>query len=134
MKKVLPILLLVLLLCTSFLLLNHSPVFAGEWLGFHTITYESSQDEGVEVIHTTVIEYQLTDFLMADLAFEKNNKGFLVDLSGTVYFIDLFGETINIFNKNINFLDTNKIFTSSGVRYPFYNKDPIYYLSVTYRF
>lgn len=113
MKKF--IFLLVLLLAFTSAL--HSPAFAGEWLGFQTFTVESSGDEGQETSYTTVLEYRFTDNIMTDFVLEKSNNGLLIDLSGTIYFIN-----------------QDKIFTTAGVRYPFYNKDPIYYLSVTYRF
>ena len=107
--------LLVLLL--AFTSLIHSPAKAGEWLGFQTFTVESSGDEGQETIYTTVLEYRFTDNIMTDFVLEKKAKDITLDLSGTLYFVN-----------------QDKIFTTAGVRYPFYNKDPIYYLSVTYRF
>lgn len=122
MKKTSVFVILLVLLLASCILMNHSPTYAGEWQGFQTVTYESSQDEGNEAIYTTVLEYQFTNSLMVDFAMEKNNDGVLIDLSGTIYFIDF------------SFLGTNKLFSTAGVRYPFYNKDPTYYTSVTYRF
>jgi hypothetical protein len=128
---------LFVLIIASCFLMEHSPTYAGEWQGFQTVTFESLPGEKQETIYTTVWEYQLTEFLMADFVVEKKNEGIVIDLSGTIYFIDLFGNNFKYFGNNTSILNTNRIFTTAGIRYLFYNKDPIeptYYISMTYRF